>query len=51
MVIGNDKMLLKNEEVTKDFNKYLGHITDYFKLYEFLDEEVCKGRDDIDNRL
>ena len=51
MLIGNDKTLLKNEEVTKDFNQYLGRITDYFKLYEFPDEEICKGRDNIDNRL
>ena len=28
MLIENDKMLLKNEEVAKRFNQYFGHITD-----------------------
>ena len=49
MLIENDKMLLKNEEVAKEFNQYFGHITDSLDLYEFLDLRVCKGLDDIDN--
>ena len=48
-LIENDKMLLKNEEVTKEFNQYFGHITDSLDLYEFPDEKVCEGVDDIDN--
>ena len=42
-------MLLKNEEVAKEFNQYFGHITDSLDLYEFPDVRVCEGRDDIDN--
>ena len=42
-------MLLKNEEVGKVFNQYFGHITDSLDLYEFPDEKVCEGLDDIDN--
>ena len=38
MLIENDKMLLKNEEVGKEFNQYFGHITDSLDLYEFPDE-------------
>ena len=49
MLIENDKMLLKNEEVAKEFNQYFGHITDSLNLYEFPDVRVCEGRDDIDN--
>ena len=49
MLIENDKMLLKNEEVAKEFNQYFGHITDSLDLCEFLDLRVCKGLDDIDN--
>ena len=49
MLIENDKMLLKHEEVTKEFNQYFGHITDSLDLYEFPDVRVCKGLDDIDN--
>ena len=49
MLIENDKMLLKNEEVAKEFNQYFGHITDFPDLYEFPDEKVCEGLDDIDN--
>ena len=49
MLIENDKMLLKNEEVGKVFNQYFGHITDSLDLYEFPDEKVCEGLDDIDN--
>ena len=49
MLIENDKMLLKNEEVAKEFNQYFGHITDSLDLYEFPDVRVCEGRDDIDN--
>ena len=42
-------MLLKNEEVAKEFNQYFRHITDSLDLYEFPDVRVCEGRDDIDN--
>ena len=49
MLIENDKMLLKNEEVAKEFNQYFGHITDSLDMYEFPDVRVCEGRDDIDN--
>ena len=49
MLIENDKMLLKNEEVGKVFNQYFGHITDSLDLYEFPDEKVCERLDDIDN--
>ena len=49
MLIENDKMLLKNEEVGKLFNQYFGHITDSLDLYEFPDEKVCEELDDIDN--
>ena len=43
MLIENDKMLLKNEELGKVFNQYFGHITDSLDLYEFPDEKVCEG--------
>ena len=33
MLIENDKMLLKNEEVAKEFNQYFGHITDSLDLF------------------
>ena len=49
MFIENYKMLLKNEEVGKVFNQFFGHITDSLDLYEFPDEKVCEGLDDIDN--
>ena len=49
MLTENDKMLLKNEDVAKEFNQYFGHITDSPDLYEFPDVRVCEGRDDIDN--
>ena len=49
MLIENDKMLLKNEEVGKVFNQYFGHITDSLDLHEFPDGKVCEGLDDIDN--
>ena len=49
MFIENDKMLLENEEVGKVFNQYFGHVTDSLDLYEFPDEKVCEGLDDIDN--
>ena len=42
-------MLLKNEEVAKEFKQYFGHITDSLDLYEFPDVRVCEGLDDIDN--
>ena len=45
MLFENDKLLLENQEVTKEF----GHIIDSFDLYEFPDGSVCKGLDDIDN--
>ena len=51
MLIENDKMLLKNEEVGKVFTQYFGHIIDSLDLYEFPDENVCEGLDDIDNSL
>ena len=49
MLIENNKMLLNNEEVAKEFNQYFGHITDSLDMYEFPDVRVCEGRDDIDN--
>ena len=49
MLIENDKMLLKNEELAKEFNQYFGHITDSQDLYEFPNEKVCNRLDDIDN--
>ena len=49
MLIENDKMLLRNEEVAKEFNQIFGHITDSLYLYEFPDVRVCEGLDDIDN--
>ena len=45
MLLENDKLLLKNQEVAKEF----GHIIDSFDLHEFPDGSVCKGLDDIDN--
>ena len=51
MLIENNKMLLKNEEVAKEFNQYFGHITDSLDLFEFPYEKVCEGLDDIDNSL
>ena len=49
MLIENDKMLLKNQEIAKEFNQYVKHITDSVDLYEFPDVRVCEGRDDTDN--
>ena len=49
MLIENDKRLLKNEEVAQEFNQYFGHITNSLDLYEFPDENVCEGLNDIDN--
>ena len=49
MLHENDKMLLKNEEVAKEFKQYFRHITDSLDLYEFPYEKVCKGLDNIDN--
>ena len=49
MLIENDQMSLKNEEVAKEFHQYFGHITDSPDLYEFPDVRVCEGRDDVDN--
>ena len=49
MLIENYKMLLKNEEVAKEFNQNFGHITDSLDLYEFPDENVCEGLDDVHN--
>ena len=49
MLIENDKMSLKHEEVAKELNKYFGRITDSLDLYEFPDVSVCEGLDDIDN--
>ena len=42
-------MLLKNEEVGKEFNQYFGHVTECLDLYEFPDEKICEELDDIDN--
>ena len=49
MLIENEKALLKNEEVAKEFSQYFGHITDSLDFCEFPDVRVCEGRDDIDN--
>ena len=49
MLIENDKMVLKNEEVAKEFNKYFGHITDSLDLFEFPYEKVGERLDDINN--
>ena len=43
MLIENDKMPLKYEEVAKEFNQYFRHITDSLELYEFPDVRVCEG--------
>ena len=48
MLIENDKMLLKNEEVAKEFNQCFGHISDSLDLFEFPDEKVSEKLDDID---
>ena len=42
-------MLLKNEEVAKEFNQYFGYITNSLVLYKLPGEKVCEGLDDIDN--
>ena len=44
-------MLLKKEEVAKEFNQYFGYITDSMDFYEFPYEKVCEGLDDIDNTV
>ena len=49
MLIENDKMLPKNEEIAKEFNQYFGHIIDSLDLNELPDEKVCEGLNDIDN--
>ena len=49
MFLENDKMLLKNELVAKEFNQYFGYITDSLDLNEFPDEKLCEGLGDIDN--
>ena len=45
----NDRMLLKNEEVAKEFNQYFQYITYSIDLYGFPDEKIYQGLDDIDN--
>ena len=45
----NDKMLLKKEEVAKEFNQYFGYITDSMDFYEFSYEKVCEGLDEFRN--
>ena len=45
-LIEKDKILLKNEEVAKEFNQYFGHITDSLDLYEIYYIKVCEGPDD-----
>ena len=49
MLNENDKMVLNNEEIAKEFNQYLAHITDSLNLYDFPDVRVSEGLDDIDN--
>ena len=49
MLIEIDKMLLKNEEVAKEFNQYFGHATDSLDLYEFPYEKVCEWLNYIDD--
>ena len=44
-------MLLKNEEVAKEFNQYFGYITNSLVLYKLPGEKVCEGLDDIDNKV
>ena len=51
MLIENDKILLKKDEVGKEFNQYFGHITASLDLCEFPDLRVCEGLDDIHNSL
>ena len=48
MLIKNDKLLLKNEEVAKEFNQYFGNIIDSFDLYEFPYGKVSEGLGDTD---
>ena len=45
MLIENDKMLLNNEEIAKEFNQYFGHNTDSLDLYEFLDVSEVSAKD------
>ena len=49
MFIKKDKMLLKNEEVAKEFNQYFGHITASLDLYESSFVKVCQWLRDFDN--
>ena len=46
-------MLLKNFTErwrdSQEFNQYFGHIADSPDLYDFSDENLCKGLDDNDN--
>ena len=42
MLIENDKMLLKNEEVAKEFNKYFGHILIHLIYLNFLMKRSAK---------
>ena len=41
-------MLLKYEELAKQFNQYIGHITDSLVLLEFPSEK-CEGLNDIND--
>ena len=45
MLIENDKMLLNNEEIAKEFNQYFGHNTDSLDLYEFPDVSEVSAKD------
>ena len=49
LLIENDKMLLKNQEVAKEFNQYFGHITDSLDFYEFPYEKIYERLGDINS--
>ena len=42
MLIENDKMLLKNEEVAKEFNQCFGHISDSLDLFSQKLDDIDK---------
>ena len=42
MLIENDKMLLKNEEIAEEFNQYFGNITMLLVYLNFLMKRSAK---------
>ena len=49
MLIENDKMILDNERVSKNFNNYFSQIVDSLDLYEFPLKPSREYADEIDN--